>query len=146
MRKYLLPSLLILCLAGGYALAQTITRALQLSQDVTGAFSVDTNSGVYFPGHQLTTGNSPALTACGGGTPTIRGTDTAGEITMGTASVGCIATFARAYLTQPYCTFSSQAALATPLAAASNALGTGFIVTQVGTSSNKVNYACTSAS
>ena len=72
LRRYLLPSLLILLLGGVYAGAQSITKALQLSQDATGSFGVDTNLGVYFPGHILspTGGARPAPTVTGSGTPT----------------------------------------------------------------------------
>ena len=36
MRKYLLPSLLVLLLGAGFSFAQTINKALQLSQDTPG--------------------------------------------------------------------------------------------------------------
>ena len=90
MKRYILPSLLILALAGGLAFAQSITKALQLSQDASGAFGVDTTNNVYFPGHVLTTGRAgpaPALSACiTGGSPTLVGTDVAGTITGGTTA------------------------------------------------------------
>ncbi len=77
LRKYILPSLLILALAGSFAVAQTFVRAIQLSQDTTGAFAIDSNNGVYFPGHILSTGTGrPAPTVSSGATtPTIAGTD-----------------------------------------------------------------------
>src|SRR5258708_7527019 len=88
MSKYIILSLLILALGLGLAVAQNITKTLQLSQDATGAFGVDTSNGVYFPGHILSTGKpAPALTACvTAGTPTLVGTDFSGVITAGTTA------------------------------------------------------------
>ncbi len=144
MRKYLLPSLICLALGLAFATAQNFTRAIQLSQDTSGAFLTDVNNGVYFPGHQLTTGSAPTFVAsASGGAATVVGTDTAGNITMGANSVGGVLTFARAYLAQPYCSVFSTAALATPITASPNAIGTGLVITQVGTSSNVVSYFCT---
>lgn len=144
MRKYLLPSALILLLGLGFALAQTYISALQLSQDTTGAFSVDTNNGVYFPSHILTVG-TPAPTITGTGTPTITGTDTAGLITMGTSATTAVAVFGRAYLTTPYCIVVPQ--VTTPIQLTSYVPGTTTIfITQASNSGNKYNYFCTSKS
>jgi hypothetical protein len=148
MRKYLLPSLLILGLSASLAFAQTITKALQLSPDTTGAFSVDSNSGVYFPGHVLfgpgTLRPAPVLTSCGTA-PAIAGTDFAGTVTMGTGSpTGCVITFGTAYGTAPTCVVNW---VATPLASQSwTTSTTALTLTQTGTSSNKASYICSSAS
>lgn len=83
---------------------------------------------------------APVLSSCGTN-PTIAGTDAAGTVTMGTGSpTGCVITFVTAYKTAPNCVVTWQA---TPLAAQSYALATTTItLTQTGTSSNVVNYAC----
>lgn len=83
---------------------------------------------------------APALTSCGT-SPAIVGTDTAGEVTMGTASpTGCVITFNVAYTAAPICVVTWQA---TPLASQSYAVSTTAItLTQTGTSSNKVDYHC----
>jgi hypothetical protein len=147
--RYILPSLLILALAGGLAFAQSITKALQLSQDATGAFGVDTTNNVYFPGHILTTGRSgpaPALSACiTGGTPTLVGTDVAGTITGGTtASTSCVVTFGRAYVIAPACIVSWASG---PLAAMSWVTSTtALTITQTSNASSVISYICTSAS
>ncbi len=149
MRKYLLPSLLILALSAGIGITQNINKALQLSQDATGAFGVDTNNNVYFPGHILSTGRAgpaPALTACiTGGSPTLVGTDFAGTITAGsTASTSCVVTFGRAYVTAPSCTVAWASG---PLAAMSWATSTtALTITQTSSASSVINYICTSAS
>jgi hypothetical protein len=141
-KRYALPSLLILALAGGYAFAQTINRALQLSQDTSGAFSIDTNNGIYFPNHIFFTGRLPTVT--GTGTPLIRGTDSAGQITMGSSGQTAIAVFGRAFLSTPYCIVSTNVTMLSPLWV-TTAL-TSFTVNQVATSGNLVNYFCTSSS
>lgn len=146
MKKILLPSILVLALSGGLALAQTFTKAIQLSQDTTGAFSVDSNNGVYFPSHINTVGSSgPTIT--GTGTPTIGGTDTAGLITMGASATTATAVFGRAYLSVPFCVVSWQAPMngtATPIAY--TLATTSIAITQGATSTNKINYMCMSAS
>lgn len=87
--------------------AQNINKALQLSQDPTGAFGVDTNNNVYFPKHILGSGTAPVLSSCGT-TPSILGTDFAGEVTEGTTSTGCLITFNAAYLAKPWCVVAPQ--------------------------------------
>jgi len=84
---------------------------------------------------------APAVTSCGT-SPSIAGTDTAGEITMGTGSpTACTITFNVAYVSSPFCTVTWQA---NPLLAQSYAVTTTAItLTQTATSSNKVNYHCT---
>jgi ABC-type phosphate/phosphonate transport system substrate-binding protein len=149
MRKYLLPSALILLFGLVFANAQVITRAIQLSQDTTGVFGVDANSGVYFPGHILNpAGNRPApvLSACvTGGSPTLVGNDFAGVITGGTtASTSCVVTFGTAYVTAPNCVVTWQTG---PLAAMSwTTSTTALTITQTSNASSKIAYMCTSAS
>ena len=148
MRKPLLPCFLILALAGGFAFAQTITRALQLSPDTTGSFSVDTNNGVYFPGHILTpTGRpSPVLSACVAGTGgSFAGTDFSGTFTQGnTASTSCVVTFGTAFVTAPNCSVTWNTG---PLAAMSwTTSTTALTITQTSATTSKISYICTSAS
>lgn len=85
-------------------------------------------------------GTAPALTTCGT-TPAIIGTDVAGTVTMGTGSpTGCVITFNVAYVTAPHCVVTW---IATPLASQSYATSaTAITLTQTGTSSNVVKYAC----
>jgi hypothetical protein len=147
MRKYLLPSILILLLGLSYTLAQTITRALQLSQDTTGAFSVDTNNGVYFPGHILSTGtNRPAPTVAGtGSTPTIASTstDNAGTITAGTLSTVINLTFGQPWVSTPNCVVTAQSG-GTPVTY--TPVTTSLAITQGATTGNKLGYICLSPS
>jgi hypothetical protein len=110
LRRLLLPSLLILALAATGGIAQTINKALQLSQDGTGAFGVDTTNNVYFPGHFLNTGASSGTPSISSGatTPTCTNcTDVAGTITVNAAATTATVTFARAYVTAPTCLVSA---------------------------------------
>lgn len=140
LKRYLLPSALILALGLAYATAQSITKAIQLSQDSTGAFGVDTNNNVYFPGHILSTGpGTPVLTSCGTGSPAVVGTDTAGQITLGTSATACTLTFAQAYVATPWCVVTVQSGVSqigyTPST-------TTLVLSQLSTSGDKVNYMC----
>ena len=144
MRKHLLPSALILLLALGLAWAQTINRAIQLSQDASGAFGVDTTNNVYFPGHVLNTGAAgaaPTITGTGG-TPTLSGTDVAGTVTMGVAGTQAVVTFGRAYAASPNCmvVWNTGASGLTPISSVVSA--TGIQMNQNAVSSNRINYFC----
>lgn len=115
---------------------QTLTDAATFGQDqsltLVGAF----NS----PKHFNTGATPPVLTSCGGGSPAITGSDTAGIVTMGTSATGCVITFAVAYTGTPYCVVSW---IATPLASQSYVTSnTAITLTQTSASGNKVQYVC----
>lgn len=148
MRKYLLPSVICLLIGLSAAWAQTFTRAIQLSQDTTGAFSVDTNNGVYFPGHILTSSSGVVRRApsiAGTGTPTLTGTDTAGTITMGTNGQTAQVTFGQSFVSVPNCVVTWQTV---PNGTAIQYSATTAIlnVTQPAGTGNKINYWCSSIS
>lgn len=146
MRKYLLPALLILGLAASAAVAQTFTKALQLSQDTSGAFLVDSSNNIYLPKKLMSpTGlvNNPAPTISGTGTPTIAGTDTAGLVTMGASATTATVVFGTAYGATPNCVVTWQA----PNGGTTSPIGyttttTRIALTQGATSSNLINYMC----
>lgn len=143
LHRLIFPALLCLCLFSGLAVAQTIVRALQLSQDTSGAFGVDANSGIYFPSHLHTLTNNRTPAIAGTGTPTITGSDTAGVITMGTNATTAVVTFARAYGAAPFCVISPQNAFTTTNIAYTT-VTTSLSLTQNSTSGNKINYICMS--
>lgn len=92
-----------------------------------------------FTGHLSTGAVPPVLTTCGT-TPAIVGSDTAGLITMGTGSpTGCVITFAKAYVTTPFCSVDWQTSIASMAYTIST---TAITLTQTATSSNLVNYIC----
>lgn len=150
MKKYLLPSALILLLGLGLAVAQNANRGVQLSQDSTGFVGFDNvQGGIYLPGHLLSNtklGPAPVLSACiTGGSPTLTGTDLSGVIVGGTtASTSCVVTFGTAYQVAPNCVVSWQSG---PLAAMSWATSTtALTITQTSNASSKIAYICTSSS
>jgi hypothetical protein len=53
---------------------------------------------------------TPALSSCGGGTPTVSGTDNAFTVTQGTTATGCVATFSQPFVTAPTCVAVNQTA------------------------------------
>ena len=147
MRKYLLPAALILALSGLAAIGQTINKALQLSQDATGSFAVDSLNGIYFPGHILSptsgAGVRPLPSITGTGTPSVTGTDSSGSITMGTSATTATVLFGTAYVSVPACVVVPL--VSTPIQLTSFALATTSIaITQASNSANKYTYFCAS--
>ena len=145
MKKYLLPSALILALGLSISLAQNITKSVQLSQS-PGSIGYDTSNNVYFPNHILSYGKTPALSACiTGGTPKIVGTDFMGTITAGTtASTSCVVTFSTPFATAPNCSVTWASG---PLAAMSwTTSTTALTITQTSNASSSIVYTCSSAS
>lgn len=146
MRKYILPVLLILaCFAGG-ALSQNISRTLQLSQDPTGSFGVDTTSNVYFPGHVLSVaraGPSPVISACG--TNSNVGTDFSGRVTITAGTpTSCTLTFGTAFVTAPNCIVAAQGAI--PATTFSWATTTTTLVLTTAAVNTVWDYVCVSTS
>jgi len=148
-RRYVLPSTLILLASLGLALAQSANRSIQGSQDPTGQIGYDNiQGGIYLPGHLLSTTRlvpPPALSACAtGGTPGIVGTDFQGTITGGTtASTSCVVTFGTAFQTAPNCNVSWKSG---PLAAMSWAVSTtALTITQTSNASSQIVYTCVSS-
>lgn len=130
--KRLLVALLAVALLGlGGAVAQNINKAIQLSQDPTGVFGVDSNNNIYPPNH--INGNaqaSPTVTAAAG-TVTISGTDLNGIVTGGSAATTTITgTWALAYGAKPSCVAQSENPATSLLAFVPST--TGFTVSSMG--------------
>lgn len=147
--KFLLPTLLVLLGLGTLAIAQTITRAIQLSQDASGAFGVDANNNIYFPAHALFPANvnTPVPTVSSGATtPTVSGTDAAGVITMNAAATTVTASFGRAYLSVPFCLISPSGTITTTISY--TVATTSLAITASGAVGNNgtIRYWCPSAS
>jgi len=115
MKKYLLPSALILVGFLGFALAQNITKSVQLSQFPNGPIGMDGSNNVYFPAHVLNNGPSATVSAVAG-TATVVGTDFAGKITGGSAATSTVSLlFSHAYVS-PICLLTVQNPATSPLA------------------------------
>lgn len=116
MKRYVLPSILILALAASVGFAQNITKSVQLSQDGSGPIGYDTNGASYFPGHINSTtrvGARPVLTSCGTA-PSFTGTDTALRLTTGSAATTCTVTFGVPFVVAPACVITPEGAAVQP--------------------------------
>jgi hypothetical protein len=141
MRKYLLPSALILAFGLSLALAQNITKSVQLSQSAGGPIGVDTSNNVYFPAHILSSGKIPTLSL---GTIAAGSTDFQGLITETSNSIGGVLTFAQAFAAAPNCVLVAQtAASATPLTFTT--VATALTYSHASQISQLLNYICTGA-
>jgi len=144
MKKYLLPSALILVGFLGFALAQNVTKSIQLSQSPNGPIGMDSSNNVYFPAHVLSVGPTPSVATAGGTAATISGTDFQGTITGGgISSTTVIMTFARAFVAAPNCVVTSHNPATSPLAY--NTVPTALnITTSMGAA--LASYVCSGAS
>lgn len=146
MKKLFLPSALILVLGLGFALAQNITKSVQLSQDGTGTIGYDTSNNVYFPAHILNNAlaGAPTASAPVGTAPTLRtgSSDFSGGWIGGAGNTSGTITFKTAYLQEPNCLVISQNPATSPIAY--NAVATGINLTTL-TGAVVVNYICSGA-
>ena len=105
MKRYLLPSALILAFGLALAGAQTITKSLQVTQDPRSPVGLDASNNAYFPAHVLMGGSqtvAPTTATCGsGGSPGVVGTDNAGVVTEG-AGTGAGVTACTIYFNKPF--------------------------------------------
>lgn len=91
-----------------------------------------------------TIGASPALTSCGG-TPSIRGTDTAGEVTVGTTATGCTISFTTTKKFAPFCTITNQSMSVTNAMTYSISTSAITVSQAVGLSGDLLDYTCIQA-
>ena len=147
MRKYLLPSALILVLGLGFAIAQNITKSVQLSQDASGPIGYDTQGNVYFPAHILTTNGlngAPTVHTDAGTAATLdaNATDFSGTLTGSANDTTVQIIMSKAYNAVPHCVVLSQNPATSPVAY--NLVASGINITsQVGASI--INYVCSGA-
>ncbi len=142
MKRLLLASLAVACLGISLGVAQNINKALQLSQDPSGAFGVDTVNSVFFPRHMVANDQLTPTVAAAAGTVTVTGTDLAGTITGGGASTSTVTlTFATAFSsgTTPRCVAQSRNPATSPLAATPST-NVGFTVGSMGAA--VLDYIC----
>lgn len=146
-RKYLLPSALILALGLGVALAQNITKSVQLSQDASGPIGYDTLNNVFFPAHILSTGLAgiPTVSSAAGTAPTILAgsSDFIGQITGGSAAdIAATITFKTAFNAAPTCLLVQSGGTASTIAY--NTATTGINLTSI-LGTGVINYLCSGA-
>jgi hypothetical protein len=92
-------------------------------------------------GDIATGGTAPTLSSCGG-SPSVRGTDTAGEITVGTATTGCTVAFTSTKSFAPSCVVTNQS-MSVVNAMTYTVSTTQLVISQTALSGNKINYQCT---
>ena len=139
MRKYLLPSAIILIVAFGAAIAQNITKSIQMSQSPNGPIGVDTTNSTYFPNHINSSGKSPAASL----SATVVGSDFSGTITEPSTSIGTVLTFATAFNIAPHCVVTHRApgvALATPISYTTSTVS--LTITHLSMVSQLLDYFC----
>lgn len=143
MKKYLLPSAILLVGFLGFALAQNITKSVQISQFPNGPIGMDSSNNVFFPAHILNSGAAPTVAAAAGSV-TVSGNGFSGTVTGGGASTSTVTvTFAHAYSAVPNCILTSQNPLTSLLNY--NVVATGInISTSMGAA--VANYVCSGAS
>ncbi len=143
MKRLLVALLAVSCLGIGLGVAQNINKALQLSQDPSGAFGVDTVNSVFFPRHVVANDQlTPTVAAATGTAPTVVGTDFVGTITGGGTSTTTVTlTFATAFSTgtTPRCIAQSRNPSTSPLAATPST-NVGFTVGAMGAA--VLDYIC----
>lgn len=125
-----------LILLGGIAVAQV---TVQTRPGDGGVLWFDTNSQAILPGHIVSTGAAPVVSACGAGA-TIIGSDLAGTVTTGAATTTCTITFNKAFTAAPTCVLGWPAAnLASE---AWSTTTTAITVTQTSAAGNPISYIC----
>lgn len=143
MKRFFLAALAVVCLGLSLSVAQNINKAIQLSQDSSGSFGVDSNNNVYFPAHILNNGpGNPTAASCGT-TPVVStdSTDNFGQVTGGSANqAGCLLSFKTAYLQAPKCVVTAQNPATSPLAY--NVVATGINITGTNMGAAIANYVC----
>lgn len=139
-----------LVFSAGLAIAQNLNRSVQLSQDASGPFAVDTNNNLYLTGNRHLnavsnpgSGGVPTLGTCTGGAITVGSTDFSGQVT-GASAATCAVVFGQAYVTAPRCVISLGTTNAGPVFVSAPAT-TGFTINQAATAST-YNWLCVSVS
>lgn len=117
----------------------TVTKAYGLQ--VFAPTGATNNYSAQFTGDVQTAGGNPTLSSCGT-SPSIRGTDTAGEVTVGSvAATGCTISFTTTKAFAPSCMVTEQTG--SVVNAFSYTISTTAItVTQTGLTGIKLNYRC----
>ena len=91
-----------------YTNAGSTSETLRATLDSDGDFGINDSSPsatLSVGGHQQHSGTAPTISSCGGGVPSIVGTDSAGKITIGTGGsvTSCTVTFASTWTNAPAC-------------------------------------------
>lgn len=91
-------------------------------------------------GHVIASTTNPVLSSCGT-TPTMKGDDTHGEITVGSSATGCTLTFQQAYSNAPECTITNQS-MSVVNAMTYTISNSAFTISMTGAGGDKIDYQC----
>ena len=91
-------------------------------------------------GHVIASSTSPALSSCGT-SPSMRGDDSHGEVTVGATGTGCTITYANPYSVAPSCVVTPQTGSIVNVFSYTVS-ATALTVTQTGLGGNVFNYLC----
>lgn len=119
-----------------------LSSATGSDTNITQRFTPKGVGTVDFAGHISSSGTTPAIGACGTGTPSVSGTDNKGVITTGTgAPTSCAITFGKTYPSSPVCVVTTSASTSVP---SITAVGTGGFTVglTVGLTSGSIYYIC----
>lgn len=118
----------------------TVTKAYGLQ--VSAPTGATNNWAAQFSGDVQTQGGNPTLSSCGT-SPSVRGTDTAGEVTVGSVTAsGCTISFSTTKAFAPSCIVTNQS-MSVVNALAYTISTTALTITQTGLTGAKLNYQCT---
>lgn len=146
-----------------YALEMTAPTGSGIINHKYGVYQEDTASANYFagkvgigttsPAFKLqvsgdigTAGTAPTVSSSTCGTsPSVRGTDTAGEITVGSGTpTSCALTFASSKTKVPFCTVTNKGPNSNPMTAVTISVN-GIAISQLGIQGQKIDYICIGA-
>lgn len=94
-------------------------------------------------GHMSAPGTAPAVSSCGTGSPSVTGSDIAGQITTGTSATTCTLTFKTAYAAAPGCVMSDKTLVShiTSYTVSTSAI----VLTMTSNSGDVISYICIGA-
>lgn len=92
-------------------------------------------------GHIIASSTNPVLSSCGT-SPTMKGSDVWGEITVGATATGCTVTFAQAWSAAPVCTISNQSMSITSALSYTISASALTISQAVGLGGDKIDFYC----
>lgn len=122
----------------------TSTKTSGAARNITlsdNAMTISNGADIATGAHIFAAAGAPAISACGGGSPTLSAgsTDLSGIVTEGTTATGCVLTFVKPYAFPPTCVVSSPSGNAFTSYSAST---TALTIVNASASGNKYAYVC----
>lgn len=135
-------SIALILSGGGKNISETTTAQNDFAGNIGIGTTIYTNALVIKGSYVQQWGtNIPSLSSCGGGTPTVKGTDNDFQITVGTVATGCTASFGGTY-SDASCIVSNQSMSITSALGYTVSASTIVISQGVGLSGDLLNVHC----